>query len=277
MNSPNDIAKNYIPIGVAKTKYTIPRMLVLGILAGMFIALSGVGATIAQATLGNTSLASAGRLLGAAVFPVGLVMVVFTGSELFTGNCLIIIPVLQKEIKLRKMLKSWLIVYIGNFIGSLLIAAITVYGGTYSLFNGVAAANAIFTAVTKVNLTFGSAVLRSILCNFLVCTAIWISYASKDAIGKIVALFLPVMLFVASGYEHSIANMYFIPAGLLASANPVYLETYTSLFGTEGLSSLTWCSMLTNNLIPTTIGNIIGGAFLVGFVCWFLYRGTDKQ
>ena len=277
MNSPKEIARNYIAIGLAKVKHSITKMLVLGILAGMFIALSGVGATIVQATLVNTTFASVGRLLSAIVFPTGLIMVMFAGSELFTGNCLIIIPVLQKEIKLREMLKSCLFVYIGNFIGSLLIVVITVYGGTYSLFGGGAAVNVIYTAVAKVNLPFGDALLRGILCNFLVCIAVWISYAAKDIMGKVITLFFPVMLFVLCGFEHSVANMYFIPAGLLASMNPVYLEAYTSVYGNANLPRLTWGAMFTGNLIPSTIGNIIGGSILVGFVYWFIYLKEELR
>ena len=277
MNPPKDNARNYIAIGVAKAKLTTVKMLVLGALAGMFIALAGVGTTIVQATLINTPLVSAGRLLGAVVFPAGLIMVVLAGSELFTGNCLIIIPVLQKEIKLREMLRNWLFVYIGNFIGSLLISVITVYSGTYSLFHDAAAANAIYTAAAKVNLSFGDALLRGILCNFLVCIAVWMSNAAKDAVGKISALFFPVMLFVLCGYEHSIANMYFIPTGLLASANPVYVEAYTSVYGSAGLARLTWGSMFTRNIIPSTIGNIIGGAVLVGFMYWFAFLREKRR
>ena len=277
MNSPKEIAQNYIAIGVAKTRNPVSKTLLLGILAGMFIALAGVGATIVQATLAGTPLASIGRLLGGLVFPTGLMMVLIAGSELFTGNCLIIIPLLQKEIKLRAMLKNWLLVYLGNFIGSLLIAIITVYGGTYSLLSNSAAVYAIYTAMSKVNLSFGDALLRGILCNFLVCIAVWVSYSAKDIAGKVVALFLPIMLFIVSGYEHSIANMYFIPAGLLASINPTYLEAYTAAHGSAGLDSLTWGSMITRNLVPSTIGNIIGGAVLVGMSYWFLFLRKTKN
>ena len=272
MNSPKEIAQNYIAIGVAKTMNPAIKTLVLGMLAGMFVALASTGATIVQATLVNTQLASVGRLLSGAVFPTGLVMVLLAGSELFTGNCLLIIPVLQRKIKIRAMLKNWLLVYIGNFAGSLLVALITIYGGTYSLFSNTAAAYAIYTAAGKVNMSFDAALLRGVLCNVLVCIAVWVSYAAKDIAGKVAALFFPIMLFVVSGYEHCVANMYFIPAGLLASANPVYLETYaSSTFGGASLDLLTWGSMITRNLVPSTIGNMIGGAVLVGMAYWFIY------
>ena len=263
MNSPKEIAHNYVATGVSKTKYPITKMLLLGILAGMFIALAGVGATIAPATVDSYSAA---KLIGAAVFPAGLAMVLLAGSELFTGNCLIIISVLEKEAKVTGMLKNWLFVYIGNFIGSLLIALLTVYSGTFSLFSNAAAASLIKTAVAKVSMSFSDALLRGILCNFLVCVAVWITFAAKDVAGKIVGLFLPIMLFVLCGFEHSIANMFYIPAGLFAAGN----QNYMAAFG-GSTASLTWGAMFVKNLIPVTLGNIIGGVVLVGMGYWYIY------
>ena len=274
MYKPKEIAQNYVATGVAKAKMPVSKMLVLSILAGMFIALAGVGATIASATIASPSLA---KLIGAAVFPVGLAMVLLAGSELFTGNNLIIIPVLQKEVTLRAMFRNWCFVYIGNFIGSILVAALTVYSGTFSVFGNAAAVSVINTAVAKVSLSFSDALLRGILCNFLVCVAVWISFAAKDVVGKVAGLFLPIMLFVLCGYEHSVANMYFIPAGLFASGNITYLAAYTSGAGAGHISELTWGTMFIRNLIPSTIGNIIGGTVLVGMAYWFTYLREMKE
>ena len=275
MNSPKEIAQNYIATGVAKTKYPIEKMLALGLLAGMFIALAAVGSIIAPATMLTASTA---KLLGAAVFPVGLAMVLISGSELFTGNNLIIISVLTKEATVGAMLKNWLFVYIGNFIGSILVAALTVYGGTFSLFSNAASALLIKTAVAKVTLSFSDAMMRGILCNFLVCVAVWMSFAAKDIAGKVAALFLPIMLFVLCGFEHSVANMYYITAGLFASKNAAYIAAYTAGAGSTQIDSLTWGALFTKNLIPVTIGNIIGGAILVGAIYWFIYLlDTDKK
>ena len=268
MHSPKENAQHYIHVGVAKTKLPIEKMLVLGILAGIFIALAGVGATIASATIASPSLA---KLMSAAVFPVGLAMVVIAGSELFTGNCLIIIPVLEKEVRLRDMFKNWCFVYVGNFIGSILIAALTVYSGTFSLFSDEAAANLIKTAVTKVSLTFSDALLRGILCNLIVCIAVWMAYAAKDVLNKIGALYLPIMLFVLCGFEHSIANMFYLPAALFASRNVGYVVAYTSIAGAPHIGALSWGSIFVKNLIPVTIGNIIGGVVFVGIGYWFAY------
>ena len=270
MNSPKEVAQNYIALGITKTKYPVSKMLLLGIFAGMYIALAGVGATIASATVASLSI---GKLVGAAVFPVGLAMVIVAGSELFTGNCLIIIPVLEKEVKLRAMLKNWFFVYFGNFIGAIIIALLTVYGGTFSLFGNEAAANLIKTAVSKTSLTFSDALLRGILCNLLVCVAVWMAFAAKDVVGKIVGLFMPIMLFVLCGFEHSIANMFYIPAGLFASGNNAYMAAYGADAG-----ALTWGNLFVKNLIPVTIGNIIGGMVLVGVSYWFIYlRETGKK
>ena len=267
MNSPKEVAQNYLATGVAKTKLPAAKMLMLGVLAGMFIALAGVGASIASATIESASLA---KLIGAAVFPTGLAMVLIAGSELFTGNCLIIVPVLQKEAQVSGMLKNWVCVYIGNIIGGVLIAALTVYGGTYSLFAGAAAGGVVKTAVAKVSMSFSDALLRGILCNFLVCIAVWMSYAAKDIVGKVAAMYLPIMLFVLSGYEHSIANLYYIPAGLFAKSYSVYENAITVVSPMDQLK-LTWGNMITKNIIPVTLGNIIGGMCLVGIAYWFVY------
>ena len=272
MNSPKETAQNYVATGAAKTQYTIGRMLVLAILAGMFIALAGVGATIASVTIDSPSL---GKLLGAAVFPVGLAMVLLAGSELFTGNSLIIISVLERKAKVSGMIKNWVFVYIGNLIGGVLVAALTVYGGTFNLFSNAAGVSVISTAIAKVSLSFGDALLRGILCNFLVCIAVWMTFMAKDVVGKVAALFLPIMLFVLSGYEHSIANMYYIAAGIFAKNNSAYADLVAA--NGADMSKLTWGSMFTGNLIPVTIGNIIGGVLLVGVVYWYIYLSGEKK
>ena len=267
MNSPKEVAQNYIATGLAKTKLPAAKMLLLGLLAGMFIALAGVGASIASVSIQTASLA---KLVGALVFPTGLAMVLIAGSELFTGNCLLVIPVLQKEAKFSGMIKNWFFVYIGNFIGGVLVAALTVYSGTFSLFGGSAAAGVMNTAISKVGMTFSDALIRGVLCNFLVCIAVWMAFAAKDVVGKVAGLYLPIMLFVLSGYEHSIANMYYIPAGLFAKGYSVYSAAADTIDPSK-FNNLTWGNMFTKNIIPVTLGNIIGGVLLVGIVYWFVY------
>jgi len=271
MNTPKEITQSYAALGVTKTQYPASKMLVLGIFAGLSLALSGVGATIAMSSVAGTTLANAGKLLSAIVFPAGLAMILLAGGELFTGNCMIMMSVLDKQVKLPAMFKNWFFVYLGNFIGSIIVVLITVYGGTYSLFGNAAAVTAISTAVAKVSQPFLDMMLRAVFCNFLVCIAVFMSFAAKDVVGKVAALFLPIMLFVLSGYEHSIANMYFIPTGLLAVRSYDYYQAYGAAYNLPDLASLTWGALFLKNLIPVTIGNIIGGSGFIGVICWFLY------
>ncbi len=270
MNSPKEIAQNYIALGTAKTKLPVSKMLILGILAGMFIAIAGVASTVASATLTG----SIGKLLGAAVFPGGLAMVLIAGSELFTGNTIIILPVCCRQATVLGMLKNWVTVYIGNFIGSVLVAALVFYGGTLGLFDNAAGGAAINTAVAKVTMTFDDALIRGILCNFLVCIAVWMSFAAKDVVGKVAAIFFPIMMFVLLGWEHSVANMYFIPAGIFAAGNEAYLAV--SKFA-SGADVLNWGKFFTANLLPVTLGNIIGGSVLVGISYWFVYNRDEMK
>ena len=270
--SPADVAKNYIATGKAKVNTPVAKMILLGIMAGAFIAFGGVAST---AVAVSVPFASVGKFLGACIFPGGLTMVLLAGSELFTGNCLLTIPLLEKEISLGGMLKNWVFVYIGNFIGGMLVAAGVVYSHEVSLFDNGMAVSVISTAAGKCSLSFGDAFIKGILCNFLVCIAVWISFAAKDVVSKIVGLLFPIMIFVLSGFEHSIANMYYICAGLFAKGNPVYAEAAKA--AGVNLDALTVNGFLIKNLVPVTLGNIVGGALLVGCVYWFIYlRKNDK-
>ena len=262
MYSPFDIADNYISIGQKKVRMPVMKMLVLSIFAGMFIALASMGATAAASTIENASVA---KLISACIFPSGLAMALIAGSELFTGNCLLIIPLLQKEIRITEVIRNLCFVYIGNFIGSMLIATLAVYGHAFSLFGNDFASATVAIAEAKISMSFTDALIRGILCNILVCISVWMAYSSKTTGGKIAALFFPVMLFVLLGFEHSVANMYYIPAGIMCS----YEYGITT-------GSLDWGSFFTCNLIPVTIGNIIGGA-VIGFGYWFVYLNISKK
>lgn len=276
MYSPKEIAQNYITTGAAKTKMSIDRMLWLGVLAGMFIALAGATLTIGSATLTG----SVAKIVGGFVFPGGLAMVLISGSELFTGNTLIIIPVLEKRATWGGMLKNWLFVYIGNFAGSVLVAALVVFGHSLLkvLPDGAAGVAAIHLAVSKVNMSFGDAFFRGVLCNFLVCIAVWMALGAKDVTGKIVGLFFPIMFFILCGYEHSVANMYYISAGLFANGTGAFTDAFVKAFPKDNLASLTWGALFVKNLLPVTLGNIAGGSILVGLGYWFTYlRGAEKQ
>lgn len=270
--SPAEVARNYIATGKAKVNTPISKMLILAILAGAFIAFGGVAATTVAVSI---PLASVGKFAGACAFPGGLTMVLLAGSELFTGNCLLTIPLLEREIKVSGMLKNWVVVYIGNLVGSMLVGAAVVYSHQPSLFGNGMAVSVLSTAATKCTLTFGDAFLRGLLCNLLVCIAVWISFASKDVVGKIVGLFFPIMMFVGCGFEHSIANMYYISAGLFAKNIPAFAQAATEA-GVD-LSSVTWGNFFGVNLLPVTLGNIVGGAVCVGCAYWFIYLKKSKQ
>ena len=264
--SPAEVAGNYVNIGVGKAKLPIPKMIVLGILAGVFIAVGGIGSTTVAVSV---PLASVGKFLGACIFPAGLAMVLLAGSELFTGNCLLTIPLLERKITFGGMIKNWVFVYIGNLIGGVLLAAGVVFSHQAGLFSNGVAVSILSTAAGKCTLTFGDALIRGILCNFLVCIAVWISFAAKDVAGKIIGLFFPIMVFVLCGFEHSVANMYYIAAGLFAKMVPAYAAAAAEA-GVD-MSAITVGAMFGKNLLPVTIGNIIGGSICVGCAYWFVY------
>lgn len=263
--TPAEVAKNYVAIGKGKVNIPIVKLIVLGLMAGAFVALGGVSSTAVAVSL---SEASFGKFLGACIFPGGLTMVLLAGSELFTGNALLVIPLLEKEIKLSGVFKNWVFVYIGNFIGSILVASAIVFSHQVGMFDNGLAVSIISTAATKCSLSFSDAFIRGIMCNFLVCIAVWISFAAKDVANKIIGLFFPILIFVICGFEHCVANMYYISAGLLAKTNPVYLEAAKA--AGVNLDTLTLKGFLVDNMIPVTLGNILGG-LLVGCIYWYLY------
>ena len=246
MNTPAQIASNYVSIGKGKANLPLLKMLLLAILAGAFIALAG-----AAATFGNVYV---NKAMGAAIFPAGLAMVLISGSELFTGNCLLVIPLLEKEITLGQMVRNLVVVYLGNLIGGVLVSACGVYGGTFD----AVAETVVATAAAKCNLSFAAGFLRGILCNVLVCLGVWMAFGANTVTGKIGGLFFPVFAFVICGYEHCIANMFYIPAGLMA-AGRAGIEA-------EGLNLLGFLK----NLLSVTPGNIVGGAGL-GVFYWAIY------
>lgn len=244
MNTPAEIALNYKTIAQKKTSLVWYKALLLAVLAGAFIAFGAATATAASASFSGT----AASLVKGAVFPVGLVLVVVCGAELFTGNCLMVSPALSKDIKVSALFRSWGIVYAGNFLGGVLIALLVTYSHVQS--DAVAAA-CVTTAAAKCNMNFLDALLRGILCNMLVCLAVWAAMASKTTAGKILAVYLPVLAFVVCGFEHSVANMYYLTAGLLTGA-----EYAISAAGLSVGNALLFC------LLPSTLGNIVGGSMI---------------
>ena len=265
---PNEIAKAMITISKAKANLSISRMLFLGILAGAFIGFGSELATVITYDMPKYLGVGFTKFMFGSVFSVGLMLVIIAGAELFTGNNLILIKVLNREGDLGKMFKSWFWVYIANFLGSLLLVWIMFRTGLWKTGNFAVGTEALIIANGKVNLGWWEAFARGIGCNWLVCLAVWIAVASKDITGKIFGIYFPIMAFVASGFEHCIANMYFIPMGLLLKGNSdvVSMAKLTGL-----LNSLTLRGFFVNNLIPVTLGNIVGGSLCVATVYWLIY------
>ncbi len=253
---------------VTKAEGGFVKLLLLAVMAGAYISFGAYASTMASFNLtADAATFGLGRLVSAMVFPVGLMMVVLCGAELFTGNCLMITGLLGKRIKAAAMLRNWIIVYIGNFIGAMLVVFMVSYSGLLESAGGLLGAVTVKTAVGKVGLDFSRAFVLGIMCNWLVCLAVWMATGAQTAIGKIFAIYFCIMLFVLAGFEHSIANMYFVPAGILASGN----EAFVQLLGLD-VSGLTFGNFLINNLIPVTLGNIVGGCVFVGMGYWFVYK-----
>lgn len=254
--------------GIAKAEGKTLRLLIWALLAGAYIAFGAQASQMVSFNLlADPDSLGVGRLVSAAVFPVGLMMVVLCGAELFTGNCLMIIGVLDRKIRISGMLRNWVLVYLGNFLGALLVVALMKSTGLWGTGSGLLGASVIKTAQAKVQLSFGQAFVRGILCNWLVCLAVWMSTGARETVSKIFAIWFCIGLFVISGFEHSIANMYFIPAGIAAAAD----SGLAQLAGCD-VSVLTVGNFLVKNLLPVTLGNILGGGLFVGMVYWFTGR-----
>ena len=267
---PKAMAEKMENVGVAKVSLGPTRVFALAVLAGAFIALGAIFATTVTAGNGAAPF-GVNRLLGGFVFCLGLVLVIGAGAELFTGNNLIVMAWAHGRVSTGKILGNWGIVYLGNFAGSLLTAGLVFLSRQYTFGGGVVGLNALNIAEHKVGLDFTQALFLGILCNALVCLAVWLTIGARSATDKILAIIFPISAFVAAGFEHSVANMYFIPIGLLikAGAGADFWEQVGTTPADYG--DLTWASFFVDNLLPVTIGNIIGGAMMVGLVYWFIY------
>ena len=269
--SPKETAEAYDSISVNKAKNSLSNLFILGILAGVYIAFAGFASQTISYTIDNPGLA---KFAGGAVFPVGLILVVIAGAELFTGNNLMIIGVMDKRISFNELFRNWITVYTANFIGSVLFAYLVSRSGLFDSAHGLLGATVIKAAVGKISLPFSQALIRGILCNIMVVLAVWMATAAKDIISKLFAIWFPIMLFVMSGFEHSIANMYYIPAGIFAKSNTLYLKA--GKIEAASISQLNIGGFFAN-LIPVTLGNIIGGAIVIGLAYWYVYRYTSVK
>jgi formate transporter len=272
---PADIAKRAEAIGARKCQLPFWPLLTLAILAGAFIALGAIfSTTISAGTNGNLPFGVA-RLLAGLVFSLGLILVVVGGAELFTGNTLISMAWASGAVSTRDLLRNWAIVYVGNLLGALSTAVLVYSSAQYTFGGGIVGLTMLEIARVKTTLPFGQALSLGILCNALVCLAVWLSLGAHTTTDKILAILFPISAFVAAGFEHSIANMYFIPIGLLVKTDATFLATIGK--NATDYASLTWTNFVSVNLVPVTIGNIIGGVGLVGLVYWFIYLRRDAR
>jgi len=268
--TPAQMAERVEKAGIVKSNRDFFSTFTLAMMAGVFI---GLGAAFYTFTIHDSTL-SVGltKLIGGFVFSLGLILVIITGAELFTGNNLIVMAFVSGKITLGKLLRNWGIVFVGNLIGSLFVVFLMYLTGQWSVGSGTVGVTALMIANGKVNLTFLEAVSRGILCNILVCLAVYLCFSGRSVTDKILAILFPITAFVALGFEHSVANMYFIPAGLLLKQNPDMMAAAQDiLVSVPDLSALTIYGFLVNNLLPVTLGNIIGGTLFVGVVHWFLF------
>ena len=264
--SPAEVTAAYAAAGADKTRKPAAVLVLLGILAGALIALGSAATNTAIYGIADPWTA---RTICGLLFPFGLGMVVMTGTELFTGNSLITISVLDRRCSVLGMLRNWVIVYLANFVGSLLVAAGCAFFGQMNYSNGQLAVFTMKLAAGKCALPFQNALVLGFFCNLLVCLGVMLAMSGKDNASRILGAFLPVCYFVICGFEHCVANMYYISAGLLAKTVPAYTQLAAEM-GVD-LSALTWGNFLAKNLVPVTIGNVLGGAAL-GALMWFCYR-----
>lgn len=279
---PMEMAKKLEDIGAKKATMGPISLFMLAILAGAYI---GLGAILCTGSVTGTMPVigfGLSKLVGGFVFCLGLILVIISGSELFTGNNLIIMGAMGRKVTVIQLLYNWFVVYIGNFVGAIITAWILYMCEQYKLGDATTGAYIGVTAMkianTKCGLTFTTALFRGIMCNALVCLAVWMCMSARSVTDKIMAIIPPITAFVAAGFEHCIANMYFIPAGLMikggcinASAATGYIPTALTTVAAN-CSNLTWVNFFVANLLPVTIGNIIGGAFFVGAFYWIIYR-----
>ncbi|HEY7520627.1 MAG TPA: formate/nitrite transporter family protein [Methylomirabilota bacterium] len=268
---PPAMARRAEAVGAAKSAMDAGRLATLAVLAGSFIALGAIFATVALA--GGDAPWGSTRVLAGVVFSVGLVLVVVGGAELFTGNNLIVMAWAGRRVRAGAVVRNWTIVYAGNFAGALGVALAVSVARLHESGGGALGTAALAIATAKVRLDFEQAVALGVLCNVLVCLAVWLSYSARSTTDRVVAVVPPIAAFVAAGFEHSVANMYFVPfALLLTHVDPAFVAAHAA-----DPHVLTWGRFLVGNLLPVTLGNLIGGTLLVGLVYWFVYLRPGRD
>lgn len=274
-----EVLEKYIEGCQAKVKMSTGCMIGKAVLAGAMIAMGAAGSSVAAHTVPDVGMA---RLAAAVVFPMGLMMVMLLGAELFTGDCLVAMSGFDGKHKIGSIIRVLVLVYVGNFVGATLVAWLVSMSGQWEYSGGMLGAYTIKVAMGKVGITFSEGIVSGILCNILVCGAVLMAMCAKDAAGKLLAIFFMIMLFVTSGFEHCVANMYYITAGLLAMNNPEYAELAMNTYGytVQQLNQLNVLNYVIINLVPVTIGNILGGVVFTGAPLYYLNKnkgGSSKE
>lgn len=260
--SPKEIAERVENVGVTKANLPLLSQVALGVLAGGFI---GLGAMFFTLVMSDTNLSFAlSRVLGGAAFSLGLILVVVAGAELFTGNNLLVMATVAGRIPASTFLQNLVVIYLANFVGAVGLAALVALSGHWQMGNSAVGQAAMRIAAAKCGLPFVEAFFKGVLCNVLVCLAVWLAMAGRTVTDKVLAIVFPITAFVACGLEHSVANMYFIPLG-------IFLRAQAAASGAANLDALNWPG-LAGNLLPVTLGNLVGGAGMVGLVYWVIYR-----
>jgi len=274
-NPPQEVVRGNISGAVVKAERGVGQMMLMALMAGAFIAFGGAASNVAVHGIGDVGLS---RTLAGAIFPVGLMLIVMVGGELFTGNCLMVMAVLDGKTTLLKVLRCLGIVYLGNLLGALVIDVLVFFSGQLDYSGGGLGAYTIKVALSKVSIAPGRAVASGILCNMLVCLAILMAGAATDVVGKIWGVFFPICSFVICGFEHCVANMFYIPAGILAAANPAYVAKAQELYNITAQQCADGLNVagLLKNLVPVTIGNVLGGALFVGVMNYLIYIRKQK-
>ncbi len=273
---PPEMAECAEKIGAKKASMPFGTLFILAVLAGAFISLGAIfSTTVTAATTGGLPFGVA-RLLAGLTFCLGLVLVVVAGAELFTGNNLKVMALASGKITFAQLIRSWAIVYAGNFAGAGATAAIMLLTQHHLQGQGAVGQNILAIATAKCQYTFLQAVALGILCNALVCLTVWICYSARSTTDKILSIIFPITAFVAAGFEHSVANMYFIPIGLFVKATAA--DAFWQMIGStkETYAALSWYNFLFANLLPVTLGNIFGGSVMVGLVYWFVYLRKSR-
>lgn len=273
--TPEEITKYVSEAGSKKIKMKKINTLILAVLAGWYVAIASVGTNQMVHTMTNGSLA---KVFAGLLFPIALILILVSGGELFTGNTLTIVGCLDGKYKFNRIIKNLSLVFVGNLIGAIAVTFLIYKSGQFKMNNGLLGGYTIKAAVSKVSYSWEEAFYLGVLCNIVVSIAVWMSYAAKDIVGKVAVSFFAIWLFVASGYEHTVANMYYLSAGLVAKSNPTFVEKAINEFNLtpSKIEGLNITNILMKNIIPVTLGNFVGGALFIGTTYWFVYIKNNK-